>query len=461
MKFYVGNKIYAVGATRELVQWCDEHLSLFNPDYEKKERMGKWTGDTPRRIVLYERDGDTLIIPFGCVAQLRKQFGDCPFISRISPCTRFSYRSCINPYDYQENAIQAAVEGKNGIVVAPCGAGKTQIGLEVVARLGVKTLWLTHTQDLLNQSMDRAKSVFDSWGYGTITGGKVNIGESITFATVQTMAKLDLSQYRDTWDCVIVDECHRCIGSPTRVMQFYKVLSHIACRYKFGLTATPKRADGLQASMFALLGDVLYEVPQSAVAETTCPVYVDVVKSPYTPDPANITLADGTINYSGLVDDMTHNQERFEMLAYFINNLEPDAPVLVLGNRVEYLERLTKACDRRAVCLSSMGKSKLAKAERKDALRKLNCGELDVVFATYQLAKEGLDVPNLRYVIFATPEKDETTVAQAAGRVGRKADGKTQGTVIDVVDNFGMFYGWYKKRRTVYKKNGYTFIDIL
>lgn len=461
MKFYVGNKIYAVSATRELAQWCDEHLSLFNPDYEKKERMGKWTGDTPRRIVLYERDGDTLIIPFGCVAQLRKQFSDCLFISRILPCTRFNYRSCINPYNYQEKAIQAAVAGKNGIIVAPCGAGKTQIGLEVVARLGVKTLWLTHTQDLLNQSMDRAKSVFDSWGYGTITGGKVNIGESITFATVQTMAKLDLSQYRDTWGCMIVDECHRCIGSPTRVMQFYKVLSHIACRYKFGLTATPKRSDGLQASMFALLGDILYEVPQSAVAETTCPVRVDVVKSPYMPDPANITLADGTINYAGLVDDMTHNQERFEMLVSFINNLEPDAPVLVLGNRVEYLERLTAACGRRAVCLSSMGKSKVAKAERKDALRKLNCGELDVVFATYQLAKEGLDVPNLRYVIFATPEKDETTVAQAAGRVGRKADGKTQGTVIDIVDNFGMFYGWYKKRRTVYRKNGYTFIDIL
>lgn len=103
-----------------------------------------------------------------------------------------------------------------------------------------------------------------------------------------------------------------------------------------------------------------------------------------------------------------------------------------------------------------MGNSKAAKLVRKEALRKLNNGELDCVFATYQLAKEGLDVPNLRYVVFATPEKDETTVMQAAGRVGRKADGKPYGTVIDFVDNFGMYKGWAKKRKSIYKKLSYN-----
>lgn len=461
MKFYVGNKIFAEDFNSDLVQWCEENLVIDNPEFIKKERLGLWTGGTVRKIGLYEKDGNTLVIPFGCIARLRRQFSGFPFYSRISAQKGFSYRSGIKPYDYQEDAVQAALEVKNGVIVAPCGSGKTQIGLEIVARLGAKTLWLTHTQDLLNQSMDRAKGVFDTWGYGTITGGKVNIGESITFATVQTMTKLDLSQYRDTWDCIIVDECHRCIGSPTRVMQFYKVLSNLACRYKFGLTATPKRADGLEKSMFALLGDVIHEILPEEVKSTTCPVFVDVVKSPYVPDPKKITLGDGTINYASLINELTHDPERFDMVVYFIDKLEAEAPMLVLANRVEYLERLAKACSKRAVCLSSMGNSKTAKAERKDALQRLNNGDLDVVFATYQLAKEGLDVPNLRYVIFATPEKDSTTVAQAAGRAGRKAEGKKQGTVIDIVDNFGMLYGWYKKRRTVYKKLGYTFIDIL
>lgn len=457
MIFRVGSKIQVEDPSKRMLDWCEEHLVLDNPEFIKKERLGLWTGGTVRKISLYEKDGNSLLIPFGCISDLRKEFPEARCFSRISPQNRFEYVSGIKPYDYQEDAIQAALSGRNGIVVAPCGSGKTQIGLEVVARLGVKTLWLTHTADLLNQSMDRAKGVFEDGGYGTITGGKVNIGEGITFATVQTMVNLDLPQYRDVWDCVVVDECHRCIGSPTRVMQFYKVLSSLACRYKFGLTATPKRADGLERSMFVLIGNILHEVPQEAVASTTCPVRIDTVDCPYMPDPNKVTLGDGTLNYAALVDDLTHDKDRFDMVVDLVNGLN-DGPMLVLGNRVEYLERLSQACTRRSVCLSSMGGSKKAKAERKTVLKRLNEGDgVDVVFATYQLAKEGLDVPNLRYVMFATPEKDQTTVMQAAGRVGRKADGKDCGIVIDIVDSFGMYMGWYKKRCSAYKKMGYIY----
>ena len=82
----------------------------------------------------------------------------------------------------------------------------------------------------------------------------------------------------------------------------------------------------------------------------------------------------------------------------------------------------------------------------------MNNREIDCIFATYQLAKEGLDVPSLRYVVFATPEKDETTIIQSAGRVGRKADGKDYGTVIDFVDTFGIYQNWNKARDRCYKK---------
>ena len=349
-----------------------------------------------------------------------------------------------------------ALEGKNGILVMPCGAGKTQTGLEVVARIGGRALWLTHTQDLLNQSMNRAKSVFGCplSSYGTITGGKVNIGEGITFATVQTMSKLDLTEYKDFWDVVIVDECHRAIGSPTKVMQFYKVLSNLSCRYKFGLTATPKRADGLEKAMFALIGDVLCEVSKKEVANTTCPVVVITMETGYKPNTDMALAGDGTINYAGLVNDLTHDEKRMKVVSEVLNH-NCNAATLVLSNRVEYLRLLQREYQRDSVCLSMLGNSKAAKAERKEALRKLNDGEISCVFATYQLAKEGLDVPNLRYVVFATPEKDETTVMQAAGRVGRKADGKEFGTVIDFVDDFGMYYGWASKRQKTYRKLGY------
>ena len=74
-----------------------------------------------------------------------------------------------------------------------------------------------------------------------------------------------------------------------------------------------------------------------------------------------------------------------------------------------------------------------------------------MVFATYQLAKEGLDVPHLKYLVMAPPEKDKTTGIQSAGRVARKADGKEFGTVIDFQDSFGMYEVWGAKRMGIYK----------
>jgi superfamily II DNA or RNA helicase len=255
----------------------------------------------------------------------------------------------------------------------------------------------------------------------------------------------------------LVHNCHKAVGSPTKVMQFYKVLSALSCRYKYGLTATPERSDGLEKSMFALLGGICVEVEKETVAHTTCPVKVQMVQTDYFPSMDIVLAGDGTLNYARLVDDLTHDDERFKLILEHIP--QDKGAVIVLGCRVEYLQRLSDAYNGKSLCLSGMGNSKAAKAERKEALRKLNEGELDAVFATYQLAKEGLDVPNLRYVVFATPEKDKTTVIQAAGRVGRRAEGKEYGTVIDFEDNFGMYHGWAKTRRKYYRQLDYEVIE--
>lgn len=327
----------------------------------------------------------------------------------------------------------------------------TQCGLEIISRLGGRALWLTHTQDLLNQSKKRAESVLGYVGGGTITGGKVHIGDGITFATVQTMCKVDLERYKDAWDIIIVDECQHCCGSPTKVTQFYRVISKLSARYKIGLTATPHRSDGLEMGVFALLGGIIYEVSREDVAHTTCPINVKQIPTGWFPDCDCVLMGDGTIDYHEVVNNMIQDQARFDLVSSYINGCN-DGPCIVLANRVEYLTNLLKAYNGRGLCLSTMGVSKKAKEERKRALTALNNGELDCIFATYQLAKEGLDVPKLRYVVFATPEKDETTVIQSVGRVGRKADGKEFGTVIDFVDDFGMYQGWSKKREGYYRK---------
>lgn len=459
MKIEIGNKIVIHEPTEQIVKWCRNNLILDNPDYYKMEAMGKWTGNTPQHIYLYEVMGDEVWLPFGCwMSVWRLCVRGVFWESHIAPLRAVQYKSLISLYPYQEKAVSEAIRQRNGILVMPCGAGKTQCGLEIIARIEGRALWLTHTQDLLNQSRKRAESVLECSGkaFGSITAGKVNLGTHITFATVQTLSKLDLTEYRDQWDVIIVDECQHCCGSPTRVTQFYKVLSNLSAKYKYGLTATPKRADGLEKSMFALLGPKIHEVAREEVADTTCPVKVSVIPTGWYPDYDCVLRGDGTIDYNKVIDNMIHDDGRYKVVFQEIARL--NEPTIVLANRVEYLQQLCESArlfGKRVRCLSGMGQSKKAKEERKQALEALNNGELDCIFCTYSLAAEGLDVPNLRYVVFATPEKNERVVEQASGRVARKADGKEFGTVIDFQDSFGMYEGWGAKRIRIYKELKY------
>lgn len=457
MDVVVSSQVYVSGYTDEAKKWVDKNLILPNPDFYKKQRMGFWAGSTPRELFLYQDFAGSLVLPFGALRKFLQAFpGQCTGTSLIHEMRPYDYQSHIQLDDYQEAACRKILQKKNGIVVIPCGGGKTQVALEAVARIGGRALWLTHTTELLQQSKKRAKSCFDCdhKSFGTITAGKVQVGESITFATVQTLSKIDLTDLKDAFDIIIADEAQHCAGTPTKVTMFYKILSQLSARYKIGLTATPFRADGLEKSMYAILGDIIVIIPKEQV-NRTCTVDIHFIDTGYEPIMNGMAFrADGTIDYAGLVADLTSNEARLTLVSDTINRIT--APCLVLASRIDYLRALAERHPGRVVCLSGMTLTKKNREIRDSALAKLNSGEIDCVFATYQLAKEGLDVPNLRYVVFATPEKDPTTVIQSAGRVARKADGKEKGIVIDFVDDFGLFKKYLSKRKSIYKSLNYN-----
>ena len=175
--------------------------------------------------------------------------------------------------------------------------------------------------------------------------------------------------------------------------------------------------------------------------------------------PAEDSAGDGTIVYSDLIKDLTSNTKRNEKIAEDIKaliNSDETVRILVLSDRVEHLSTLREMLSGYKVRqLMALSNSKKAREERRQALKDLNDGKINVVLATYQLAREGLDIPNLNYLVMASPVKDPITVEQSVGRVGRKAEGKDYGTCIDYTDDFGMLRGFSKKRNSVYKKLEY------
>lgn len=463
MRISVANKIYIEQAIPEVFDWCEKNLEFPNPEYAKKREMGKWLGDTQPTIVLWEKRGNTAILPYGCLAQFMESFNLGRMDIIIPGRDKYDlidYRSNIEMFDYQAIAARESF-GKSGVLVMPCGSGKTQTALQMTALYGKRTLWLTHTQELLNQSMDRALSCFDieENKIGTITDGKVNVGEAITFATVQTMSSVDLDPYKEYWDVVIVDECHKAVGTPTNLMMFYKVISQLNATIKLGLTATPKRNDGLERCMYALLGPKLYEVPESAVAANTVPINVFMKQdNSYDIDIEYICNPDGTINYNAVLETLCCCYERNKMIAETVNNINNSGyTCLVLSDRVEHLKNLRELVGEEYTRqLFANTASKKARQCRKECIQLLKEKKIRCLFATYQLAKEGLDIPSLDCVVFATPKKDPITIVQSCGRVGRKAPGKSFGTVIDIVDMaFPIFEGYAKKRKNIYKNKKY------
>lgn len=459
MRVKVGKTIEIENPSAEILRWAKATLTVANPEYAKKLRMNFWLGNTPSHITFYEVRGNTLVLPYGTLRNVLPMIDFDNIELSFAPSRHINYDCNIPLYDYQEAALNALVRSQYGILQSPAGSGKTQIGIALIARLGKRALWLTHTKDLLDQSKDRAEMYIDKSLLGTITEGKVNIGSGITFATIQTMSKLNLESYQNFWDVIVVDECHRCAGSPTVVTQFYKVLSALAAKNKYGLSATVHRSDGLIVATKSLLGDIVYEVDQSEVKDKIMQIGIQPIGTGVKISP-RCQNSDGTLNFTHLITYLCENQERNKII---VRQLEKHSQFssLILSDRLNHLETLISMLPaemrEQAAMISGKMTTKVGKQERKQAIEDMRSGRKKYLFATYSLAKEGLDIPCLERLYMATPQKDYAVITQSIGRIARTCEGKKEPICYDFVDDILYLYKAYKKRCTTYKKNNCYF----
>lgn len=460
MNTVIANNIRVTDPSSQLMKWAKDNLILPNPEYVKKTRMGFWTGRTPQTLSLYETHGKTLILPFGVLRATLPLLQNDPIQTAFHIGESVPYECEIPLYEYQKDAVKAMIKAKYGMLQSAAGSGKTQMGIALIQSWGTRALWLCHTADLLTQSRERAERYMDKSLLGTITEGKVNLGRGITFATIQTMCNLDLTQYRDYWDVIIVDEAHRVSGSPTQMTRYFKVLNNLSARHKYGLTATPDRSDGLIKATHALLGDVVYIVPDEAVADKIMKVGVKAVATGVglSEDCLN---PDGTLNYTGMISYLCDDFRRTGVIASHII-AEAGHSCLILSDRLEHLEtlmnRLPTDMRKQAVMITGKMVSKKGKAEREESIEQMRTGEKRFMFATYSLCKEGLDIPRLDRLFMATPVKYNATVIQSIGRIARIFEGKEAPIAYDFVDN-GIPYcvKAYKERCRHYKRVGAYF----
>jgi len=391
-----------------------------------------------------------------------EKFGDARL--ELEPCTPTDIQFNGIIRSYQVDIIEKCTDTLNskggGLISLSCGLGKTVIAINLACKLKVKTLVLVHTGRLLEQWMDRVKS-FTNANIGIIRQKKIDIdGKDIVIGMLQSVSMKDYGDIFGCFGLLICDEAHH---FPSRV--FSRALQKITTKYTISLSATPERKDGLTKILHWYTGDLMYRL----IREADSGVIVNVINYESS-NKTKFSLKKRWINGSVKPDTtkMTSNICLLEERNMFISNAithlrrhSKQRQILVLSGRIEQLEILKKMTDisadediRNGILeegeyITSLYIGRMKDYELDDAVK------ANVLFATYSIAKEGLDIDTLNTLIIASPIKD---VVQASGRILRKTkdDRDVVPMIIDIADEMNIFKNWSKERFKYYNSNKYT-----
>jgi len=478
---------------------AERKLTLSDPRITRARDMGVQV-DGPEKIIEMREDFDGVYVPRGA-AEL---FGwvrhpGMPRVVDIAPRDLFDdgiVRSIPRPTadlrDYQTKAVDALVTSAQGYVVAPPGSGKTWIGAAAAGAVGLRTLVLVPTIDILDQWVKAFLSVLDLH-VARRGGGRKEHGH-VTVATIQGFLDFDdreVIQYGAKFDVVILDECHS-VGAET----FRRLFWLLPCPVRWGLTATPYRDDGLTDLIGWTFGRELYEIDHESLISAghlrrprVERVNVDFayplshvlylsgrgygpVKH-LRPKPDVMTAVREALAYAyayagrpvkvwGIGDDereavatlckehgaqhkiqtdpkswaacmkeLTMDPQINDMIVdYALEAVEEGGTFLALCGRVEWCQRLARRVQDKGVDADALF-SKVGVKKRRTTLERLRSGDLHVVFAT-TLADVGLDVPTLDRAVIAFPGRAKGRATQRLGRLMRP-DGALQPLIRDLV----------------------------
>ena len=334
---------------------------------------------------------------------------------------------------------------KGGIISVPCGWGKTIMALYLISVLKRKTIVIVHKEFLLNQWIKRIEEFLPNARIGILQASKIQVeNKDIVIGMLQSLSskEYDVEKVFGEFGFVIVDECHHIAAEV-----FSRSLPKVNSYYSLGLSATPKRADGLSHVFESFLGPMVYKVGK----RDDKLVRVNVIR--YNDDNSDYKKEElsayGKICIPRMINNITNNFNRNLVISQILQNLVSDnRQVLVLSDRRNHLSEIYKLANEFTSVgyyVGGMKQTELDKSETKS-----------VILGTYPMSSEGLDIPSLDAVIFTTPK---SSIEQSIGRITRKQHENTP-VAYDIVDNFSLFPRQFEKRFKVYKKLEYDIYEL-
>lgn len=445
-------------------------VTFHNKAYYTALRRRLPTHQIPRVISTASFDETYVYLPRGIEAQLRELFPNGNIIDEKILGKSIDVRFNGELYAEQDEALLQLTKKDMGILCAGTGFGKTVVAAKLIADKKVSTLILVNSKNLANQwkaqlelFLDIRDEPFEEYTekgrkrkkskIGKIYGGKVLRSGLIDIALFQSLNKRDdLSELAKNYGLVIVDEGHH-VAAKT----FEDVIKKVPAKYIYGLTATPKREDGLENILYLRLGEIAYS------AEKIIPKHItQTLFTRFTSLGEHLSTAEqNTIHENNQL--MVASEERNEQIIEdILQNLGESRHLIVLSRYVKHIESLKVKLEKMRIDAQIyILNGKMNDKTLREELSQLKSeGKAFVLFTTGSYAGEGFDLPALDTLLLAMPISSRGGLQQYLGRLLRNLDEKTELRVYDYVDYaIPMIYRMYQKRMVTYRKLGYQLED--
>lgn len=450
--------------------------SISNPVYYKNQAIGTSNYDTPRRIYLGQDHLSGYIeIPRGLYSTLIENMKQAKIPYEIED-ERQKGRTIDVAFkgelrEEQKTAMNEILQFDNGILHAATAFGKTVVCSAIIAEKKINTLIILESSALMEQWKESLVKFLDINEelpeYKTKTGrikvrkeviGKLQgAHDSMTGIIDIAMAgslckKGEFHNLLDQYGMVLVDECHHAASDTIS-----NVLKEVKAKYVYGVTATPKRGDGLEKINYMLLGPIRhsYTAKEKAKAQGI----EHLVYPRFTPVVAPRGVIKEKMHPNEAYDIIRNNEMRDDLIVEDIKEcVSAGRTPVILSRYKEHSEKLYERLKDYANHVFLMTGNNSKKEHRKilEQLHEIDEKETLILVATGSLIGEGFDYPRLDTLFMAMPVSFESIVTQYAGRLNRDYVGKENVIVYDYVDShIPMFDNMYAKRLKAYKQIGY------
>jgi DNA excision repair protein ERCC-3 len=363
--------------------------------------------------------------------------------------------------DYQESAIGAfyrggALEGGSGVIVLPCGAGKTIVGIGVMNLLKTQTLILVTNTVALRQWREELldKTTVDPDMIGEYSGERKDI-RPITIATYNILTyrrrksdefvHFNLFMSRN-WGLIIYDEVHL-LPAPV-----FRMTSEIQSKRRLGLTATLIREDGLETDVFSLIGPKKFDMPwkllekSSWIAEALCTEIriplPESLRAPYSVagDREKFRIA-------------SENEDKIDIVIRLVTH-HRGANILIIGQYLAQLREIARKFNFPIITGST------PVSERESMYSRFKRGEISTLVVS-KVANFSVDLPDANVAIqvsgtFGSRQEE----AQRLGRILRPKTGENRAYFYNVISSHSVEEKFAHNRQLFLTEQGYSYVIL-